>query len=383
MIHIFRSLPLSADARTSRNISLFSKEQESMVYTWEKSNSSSPLLPKTTKWIKFPILKDRVSIFKNLDYLVYIVWVAAKVLIYGKRDDTCIFMDLETIILAYPVARLKGCNIVFDVVDPFSQTKIKQEWLSYKIDALELWYINHSNYVLFPHASREQYYIDRIDSNVTNTHKVIIENVPDFNLVHTDSSFDNQLKYFKSNNEHKIIIGYFGTLDSHSRGLEYLIEFCKKNHTEIALLIAGQGSLNNILEEMAYENIYYIGSFSQNDLPILYQNVDFTWAYYSTNIELHKYAAPNKYYEHLAFQTPIITSNVIPQAIDIKNNCSGIFISCEDKITPFTDFLVKLKKYLSNLDENKKCFKEIWNNKYKDYYKNIQAVSSIVKTKGV
>ena len=89
-------------------------------------------------------------------------------------------------------------------------------------------------------------------------------------------------KYYpfgEAKNQQKIIIGYFGTLDSDSRGLEYLIDFCTKNNSKVSLLIAGQGRLHDAFEKKSSEDIYYVGSFSQNDLPVLYNCVDFTWNY--------------------------------------------------------------------------------------------------------
>lgn len=355
MVHIFRSLPFIADARVRRMTCFF---EEKTIYTWEKSTTKSETIKDTT--IKsFPYDKDKNSkIHKIFLFLLYILWIPFSILINAKKNDICVFMDFETIIFGYFAAKLKGTKIIFDIVDPISQTKIKIKYLQKIFDRLELYYANKSDLVIIPHKCRSEFYINRLNSKILNY--MIIENVPSFNK----QNLQLITKFRKLN---KFNIGYFGTLDYKSRGIEWLLDFAKLFPNDINLIIAGQGAMEYKLSQLYQDNIIFLGPFDQNTLPYLYNEIDFTWAYYSPNIDLHKYAAPNKFYEHLYFKTPIITSDIIPQAEDIKQLNSGIFVDVSNGDIEYKkEFLEKIKNF--KFDSQK--INDYWNTRYSQYYQN-------------
>lgn len=353
MVHIFRSLPFIADARVKRIASFFEKK---VVYTWEKSTTRSEII-KDNNIKSFPYCKDKkFKIQKIFLFLLYIFWIPFTILTKAKKNDICVFMDFETIMLGYFAARLKGTKVIFDIVDPISQTKIKIKYLQNMIDKIELYYANKSDLTIIPHECRNKFYINRINSEILNY--MIIENVPSFNKLDLQT-----ISKFKKVN--KFNLGYFGTLDYKSRGIEWLLDFAKIFPNEINLIIAGQGAMEYELSQVNQNNIKFLGSFNQNTLPDLYNQIDFTWAYYSPNIDLHKYAAPNKFYEHLHFNCPIITSDIIPQTVDIKQLNSGIFVNINRNDMEYKkEFLEKIKSFKINSQR----ISDFWNIKYMNYY---------------
>ncbi len=353
MVHIFRSLPFIADARVRRIASFF---EEKTIYTWEKSTTKNEII-KDNDTKSFPYHKDKKSkILKIFLFLLYIFWIPFTILTKAKKNDICVFMDFETIIFGYFAARLKGTKVIFDIVDPISQTKIRIKYLQKMVDKLELYYANKSDLTIIPHECRNEFYINRIDSKILNY--MIIENVPFFNKL--DSQMTRKFK--KAN---KFNIGYFGTLDYESRGIEWLLDFAKLFSNDINLIIAGQGAMEYELSQINQENVQFLGSFNQNTLPNLYNEIDFTWAYYSPNIDLHKYAAPNKFYEHLHFNCPIITSDIIPQIVDIEQLNSGIFVNINRNDMEYKkEFLEKIKSFKINPQR----ISDFWNTKYINYY---------------
>ncbi|MHC8315214.1 CDP-glycerol glycerophosphotransferase family protein [Pseudomonas sp. LB3P31] len=357
---IFRSLPLSADSRTSRNASVFGVKPEN-TYTWELDGLS------TDKSQSFPI--KRQGRLKKIFFLMYIVWVPLKIIVSAKKNDTVIFMDLETIIIGFFFAKLKGVRIYFDIVDPCSQTKANSPKVEVLFDRLEYFFAKNSSKVIVPHPCRLDFYKDRIIGFKPFANDFIIENVPLYESDAKPTQLDTEPPHRKKTN-----VGYFGTLDSETRGLEWLIEFSIKNINFINLIIAGQGAMSPAIAELSkkHENIQFLGPFNHASLPKLYDKIDITWAYYSPEKELHRYAAPNKFYEHIYFRKPIIISSIIPHAIEIASMKTGISLDASDfSNNNFELSLKKIEELLRLLPFNEEPAKSYWDAHYSAYYEKI------------
>ncbi|MNQ96481.1 Glycosyl transferases group 1 [compost metagenome] len=192
---------------------------------------------------------------------------------------------------------------------------------------MEYFFAKNSHRIITPHSSRIDFYKDRIKNSAILKNHVVIENVPLYKLPATLPDV-----YPTPRRQGKITIGYFGTLDADTRGLEWLIAFANNNKSKIRLIIAGQGNLSTRIKEISTlsENVEFLGPFTHETLPHLYQEIDITWAYYSPKKELHRYAAPNKFYEHIYFKKPIIISRIIPQCSEIESIRTGIALDAED-----------------------------------------------------
>lgn len=360
--HVFRSLPFLADSRTRRNATIFASP-DSVTYTWEKQPGAGASQGNTP----FPFSKQGSKVAKLLKFLLFLPWVAYIVLFKAKRGDVAVFMDLETALLGIPAARLKGVHAIFDIVDPCAQTKLRHPVLQKLVDRVEVIVAGFANTVLLPHQIRSTYYSDRGLSTDNFPRTVVIENVP---------QFMSQSEIKPPRYEGQIVIGYFGTLDRHNRGLEWLLGFVQKFPQRYRLVLAGNGAL---AEEMAglgakIENIEFHGIYSTADLVGLYEMVDFTWAYYSPKISLHKYAAPNKFYEHLYFARPIITSSIIPQFPKIQELKSGLAVDADDfSDESFIKFDRAVTEYLQSEEFDPASVSRHWKSHYHDYYANAAA----------
>ncbi|SEJ26049.1 hypothetical protein SAMN05216201_106124 [Pseudomonas linyingensis] len=133
--------------------------------------------------------------------------------------------------------------------------------------------------------------------------------------------------------------------------------------------------MQNKIQELSHSNtnIEFLGPYSALQIPELYSKIDFTWAYYTPKIELHKYAAPNKFYEHIFFKTPIITSSCIPQNKEIESLGSGIKVNAEDFSASEME---KLDRLISEIQSKKNEIHnrlEIhWKENYEIYYETIK-----------
>lgn len=355
--YVFRGLPLASDSRTTRYSSLL----KNVVYcTWEKKERVQGI---GSNIHSFPFPKD--GGWMLLKYPAYLLYLWFFSLIKIKRGDVCICMDLDTYIPVLIGSFFKRCTIVFDVVDPASQARFKKIPTPKLIDRLEYLFIKHSRLAIFPSVSRIQYYEKRLNVCTLGISYFILENVPAYTRPDQRAAIKEKFEYKES----KIKIGYFGTLDG-TRGLDLLLDFAGKHKDMVSVFIAGDGPLSSTLQQFSekHEGVYFLGRYTHDQLDGLYSKIDFSWMYYDPLVELHEYAAPNKFYEHLCFRTPVIANKVIPQSAFIKEHCTGVIIddSADNFITNGSvdcRLIKKLKDFSAS-----KTLLEHWYENYQTYY---------------
>lgn len=341
---VFRALPIVRDSRVSRYKSL-NHTYDVALNTWEDK------YPKVRGIEKLKL--GRKYFPKFISYPFYLLYLFFYSLFKLKSEDVAICMELDTFIPVYLGSILKNNKIYFDIVDPISQTKFKSVPFNKLFDYLEVYILKKNKYNILPNQNRIKYYEDRLGIPLKNINYSIVENVPQLSK-----------KIVLNKNTKKkdfLTIGYFGTLEK-ERGLIELINYVKKTDS-LKLIIAGKGKLEDYIALNKVKNkIYYMGAFNPSELNELYNRVDFIWSYYSDNIFLHQYASPNKYYEHLAFKTPIIINKIVPQSKKILNMDTGIVIGNELNSSTFNILLEKMMGY----NYSYKKF-SLWEAKYKNY----------------
>lgn len=346
---ILRALPWGKDSRVERWAKIYSNRKP-LFGVWGKKQNDDDILS-ITNIIREPKNKFLIGI----GYIWFSVKSFIFVLKNAKKNDVVVFIDLETVLLGWLAAFIKKAKIHYDIADPFYLVKpipFKKFW---KI--LESIYICKIRLVTVPHILRYKVFFNELKQNIQ-----VVENVPIFQkeLIITENfSLDGN-----------ITIGYFGGLEENYRGLENLAKIVLDDN-RLKLIIAGSGNLSVFFENLSKktDRIIFCGKFDSQDLPKLINDVDIYFAYYSDLKPLHKIAAPNKFYEHLFFGKPILTSNCIPQADDIKKYNTGWCIDNDEKA---------LIDWKNSLFENKLNFmmyfhncRNLWLDRYESYYKNL------------
>lgn len=343
MNYVFRALPLKRDSRTLRFGNFLA--QDTIYNTWED------------EYKKYSGLESLKRGKKELNYIVsypmYLIYLFLFSLFKIKSNDRVICMELDVFIPIYLASFWKKSKIYLDIVDPIAQTKFRKIPFNKIFDYLEYMSLRFRKYNIVPNYNRIEYYKDRLFLNVDKLNYLLVENVP-----HLKNNVKSSKEFSKIYD-----IGYFGTLDE-SRGLIELVEF--SNKMNLTLLIAGMGPLGNYIEEaskgLGRDKINFYGSFTANELSTLYSNIKFSWAYYTDKIFLHKYASPNKYYEHLAFKTPLVINKFVPLSDTIKEMNTGVVIDNELNIDNFIFLQNEIERYIFN--ENNFA---LWNEKYINY----------------
>jgi succinoglycan biosynthesis protein ExoL len=155
----------------------------------------------------------------------------------------------------------------------------------------------------------------------------------------------------------KVVIGIVGFL---LQGKPYKALFeTIKNDDRYEVHIYGKGVYQNLVEEYAtkYKNIKYFGEYNFfQDSAKIYSSLDILYMPYdTTNGSLNnKIALPNKFYEAMYFQVPIITSEgtYLGELVERYNVGLTVKYYCNDSLLKAIRNMYKLTNNFSSLKKN-------------------------------
>lgn len=301
---ILRALPWGADSRALRWATIYSPR----LIRWGCWGT------RALEYQDEVVLRWRPSIgYANfvIGYVAFIVMSFFYALKHLRRGDILLCIDLETALLGMFAAKVRGAKVHYDMADPFFLAKpvpFKTFWKK-----LEAWYVRAADFTTAPHESRFKLFFATRPS-----HACVVENVPDICPTRRSSP-----RRSTSERRRLITLGYFGTLDHH-RGLEDILGFVE-DQPDVQLQIGGRGVLQELIIKVACRcnRVEFVGSYNPGDLGRLTENVDVYCSLYYSSKRLHRFAAPNKYYEHLALGIPILISAKTPYASDVLKESTG------------------------------------------------------------
>lgn len=314
-VYIYRAFSASKDARVDRNASLFSGKKVHIIDFDETTRLGFVRNSRENGFVKRVFL-----------YACFLAIVIPYHVIKSKKHDIHLFMDLECAFFGVLFSRLFFKTCIFDIVDPYGYTKIKHSKMLSKLFVfIEYLYSKMAHVTLVPDQKRADIYPGDINA-------IIIENIPILNDSVKPTLAAHVVDKIKAmRQEYSTVIGYFGSLDRQTRGLGLLLDFAQAN-PDAAVLIGGMGNFEVELDSCDLKNVFFFGKFGQGDLQTFFDAIDYSWMYYSFNDRLHEIACPNKYYEHINFDCPVITSSIIPQSKIIMEYNSGVILEETDTV---------------------------------------------------
>jgi len=109
----------------------------------------------------------------------------------------------------------------------------------------------------------------------------------------------------------KTIFLYQGGL-SKGRGIEILLETFKETDDNAVIVFMGYGPLEDMVKDASkkYNNIYFHPAVSPEILLDYTSSADFGILFYENNCLNHYYCSPNKMFEYLMAEIPVIVSNL-------------------------------------------------------------------------
>ncbi len=324
------------------------------VIGWNRDGSANPD-PKATYYQKPAQYGKMMGNFGKK--VLWMLYVMKQIFHHRKTVNVVHACDYDVAIPAMLMCKLLGKKLIFDVFD-WQENPSGKFGILAVIDWLENWVYRHADYVILCDEERKKQ--AKVDRETVH----VLPNIPNFQV-----SFDKDLsqKLLQQRKSYRLTLSYVGALDA-NRGLENLLE-CTAGQPDVLLNIAGFGMHEALVEEYAreYPNVCWWGRVEYDRGQTIMKESDAIVAMYYLTNPVHKYAAPNKYFESLILGIPLITTENTAVGSKVSRFQTGFAIgqSQEAFDALLTDAAVKEK--LNTMAKN--C-QSVWENHYASYYDN-------------
>jgi len=330
-IIILRSQDIFSDSRVLRHEAWYKKNHITYrIIGWDRQGKN--LRRENTKYY------DGIAGFqqgaKGILGRIKWNWFLLRYLFSHRHDYRIIHAcDFDTVMPAL-FMKIFGKKVVFDIFDWFSdEVKTGKWYIDKPINFMEKLSVKLANLVIICEKGRLQ------QMAVIPNQYIIVPNIPEGI---DDLAFPSEVSIDYHDDNFSIAIAYVGGLVEH-RGLKELVNVVSR-YPRIRLNIAGFGNdaIVQYITRMSekFTNIFYYGKIPYGEALSIMKQSDILYAmYYKTNPN-HFYAAPNKFYEALALEKPIITTAGTLVGDKVKSIKSGYVINEGERA--FADLLDKL-----------------------------------------
>ncbi len=306
----------------------------------------------------FKTVKGEITVFKltkgtvSLFYYFRFSWLLINSLRKNKYD-ICFAEDIYTLPFVCIIAKRKNAKVFYDSRELFGHLaglrnkKGVQSILRY----IERKYINKADCVITTGQMDSDFLIK--EYKIKNA--FVLRNLPFYNKSKNPIDLRKQLNI----SSNKFLLLYQGVV-LHGRGLRFIFDVMKDVVDYELIVIGGGENLNDYKKSADEKNIssrvHFIGKVDQSKLPDYTSGADAGLALIE-NISLsYYYALPNKLFEYIMAEIPVLASN-LPQMKEIVEKYKvGVFVNPYEK--------EEIKLNLEKLYTNKEYYKELKSNCY-------------------
>ncbi len=302
----------------------------------------------------------------------------------SRKQTFCVHaVDLDGALGAAVFSAITGKPLIFDAFDKYSDTRNLTGPVKWVCDQLERWCMRAADWVLLPDACRVEQH------GLEGWQKVfIIENVPaeramapKFNpgevvehdrtirASHSTHCLEGDARQSVSTVTSPLKLVYVGTLEPVHRGLENLLRAVAEYKGSVHLTLAGTGPLAEQCDQYAqrYANIHFCGEVLPEDAMTLMAEGDIIVGMYYLSSRNHRFAAPNKYYEHLMLGKALLTSLGTPPGERVGAHHTGWAIA--DTYEALQRWLQGLNR--ADVEERSQRAALLWRAHYADYFDRV------------
>lgn len=285
-------------------------------------------------------------------FALFAIW---KLWIHRREIELVHAIDLDTAIPALISNRLWGLPYVFDVYDHYADSR----GLSGRAARLANW-IEHramdraDRIILADHARVQQH-------GLTDLSKLlVVENVP---MVEAVSGCGPRV-------EGPLRIGYLGTLEARFRGIEDMLDLVEAQ-PDLELELAGTGVLQDLVRARAEgcPRIRYHGPLPHDEGLRLMSDCDLILGLYYRDVANHRFAAPNKYFEHLLLGRALLTSRGTPPGDKVEAEGTGWAVEDGTRGIQEALQLATCQRSLVQLAGKKAA--ALWQARFADYFERV------------
>ena len=312
---------LVTDNRVRKVCEFLISEGYHVILVGRKLVSSLDIRDRTFQTVRFRLLFSKGPLF----YLEYNVRLFLYLLF--RKSDLLVSNDLDTLLANYLISKWRKCKLVYDTHEYFTEVPelienpIKQRiWLK-----LEKWIFPKLKNIITVNDSIAKLYSDKYHVNVH-----VIRNVaPLIGLDKLKTKLELDLP------EDKFIIVLQGSGINQKRGAEEAVEAMKLIENALLLIIGGGdvlGKLKKIVNDNDLnEKVKFLPKMPYEDMMQYTRNANLGLAIDHTTILNHKLALPNKLFDYIQAEIPILATGLVEVQNVIEKYKIG-FIT-EDELT--------------------------------------------------
>ena len=288
---------------------------------------------KSRSWSKNKI----VQLFKYIEFIY-------RCIKQYKKTDILHCNDLNTLPIGVMIKKFinKNVKIVYDAHEYEINDKPNQNHYSIKIRYfIEKFLIQYADKVMTVSNGIADEYVRLYGIDKP----ALVLNTPPFQKIQKKNIFRETLRI----KDEQIVFLYQGGL-SQGRGIEILLDTFKMlQKTPYIIIFMGYGPLKTLIIEASekYENIFYHPAVSPDVLLDYTSSADFGILFYENNCLNHYYCSPNKMFEYLMAELPIIVSDLYEMKKIVENENIGI-VAAENT----SEELKKAIKIIADLDQS-------------------------------
>ena len=266
----------------------------------------------------FKPVKGKITIHKlhkgflSLSFYLKFIW-HIKLALFSSRASIFFAEDIYTLPFVVIFGKLKRVKIFYDSRELFGylaglkERKFVQSFWK----TVEKLFIKHVDHIITTGSMDSEVLKEMY--GITNT--VVLRNVPHYYKPAQQTDLRNQLGISID----KKILLYQGVILK-GRGIEKIFDILPHMSDFVFVLIGG-GEFENYYKNLAVEQkiidqVYFIGKFNQEDLPKLTPSADVGIALIENLSKSYYYALPNKLFEYIMAEIPVVVSN-LPQMKEV------------------------------------------------------------------
>lgn len=324
-IGYLRSTAIYNDSRATKEINTYNTNgYKTICFGWNRLSEKINLNDDEYKF--YNRKSSYGSGIKNLlNIIKYNFWIYKNLKMNASDIDIIHACDFDTAFAGFLFSKKYNKHFIYDIYDYYIDCH-NLSILKPIVEFADIQIINRADYVIICTEQRKKQIYKTNAKNI-----VVVHNSPSIM-----SSFSKKQK-----NDNKINLGYFGILQKD----RLLLEISEKVKLEknIIFHIGGFGIYEDYFKQLSnkYSNIIFYGKLKYDDVLKKEKECDVLFATYNPEIENHKFSAPNKVYEAMALDLPIIVCK--NTGVDELVSKEKIGFIIEYNADEFIDCLKKLK----------------------------------------
>lgn len=269
-----------------------------------------------------------------------------------KNFDAIHCHDFDGLFIGHSINKKLKLKLVYDEHDLFYMYFVDRPGIINKLIY---------NFIII----KEKQMLKSVDTHIVVTPKMgeIYKGLSKEIVVINNAPYDNLFKNIEKIPSNKLRIGFIGSVRYYNE-MKALIDASQKYKDDVEIVICGRGIYSEQLQEYSkyLSNVRIQGSYNINQLEELYRNIDITYAFYPGDTAT--ISMPNKFYESIITETPIIANINTEFGYEVHKHKLGYGIKGENLTKELEEIIHKLlmdKHEKKNILENMRSIK-------KDYF---------------